>query len=148
MTTFPTPDLVERAADLVVHGIAVRTDLNTAMTDIPAHWQQFQQRGATPPAFDAAIYAVYCDYEADWRRGYTLVIGVAAAADAPVPEGLRRVTIPGGRYARIAANGEPPQVIPQTWNYLNTVWAKPRRYVADFERYTARDAAEIFVGVP
>lgn len=148
MTKFSEPEVVERAEDLVIHGIAVRTDLSTAATVIPAHWQRFQHRAPTPPAFDAGIYAVYCDYASDWRGEYTLVLGVAVAPEAPVPDELRRVVIPGGRYARLAVHGDPAQVIFPAWMYLNTAWAQPRRYVADFERYTARDQAEIWVGVP
>lgn len=139
-----TPDIVERDQDLVVHGIAVRTRPSTAMIDIPAHWQRF----TASPVASPEIYAVYCDYESDWRGEYTLVLGVAAPADAPVPDGQRRVTIPRGRYAKLAVNGDPTQVIVRAWDYLNTQWAQPRRYAADFERYTSRDAAEIFVGVP
>jgi predicted transcriptional regulator YdeE len=137
----------ERTTELVVIGLAQRLEASVAATEIPRLWQRFQREHALPrPPGDAATYAVYCDYESDWRGAYTLVLGVAAAADAPVPAGMRRVAIPPGRYARFSANGDPAQVIWQTWMHINTVWCGARQYLADYERYTD-DEAEIAVGV-
>jgi predicted transcriptional regulator YdeE len=131
---------VDLTADLVVIGLPLRTSPEGAMSDIPAHWQKFMGTNVasriSSQEDDAHVYAVYCDYDSDHRGAYTLVIGFAVAPSTPVPEGLRRVRIPAGRYASFTANGNPAEVIWQTWTHINSSSEeRARRYIADFERY-------------
>jgi predicted transcriptional regulator YdeE len=72
-----------------------------------------------------------------------MVLGVAVDAHAAVPEHMRRTRIPSGRYARFHAEGDPTQVIWQTWQHINERWEQrtERRYIADFERYTPESQA-------
>jgi predicted transcriptional regulator YdeE len=151
---------VERADDLIILGIALRTSAAAAGQDIPGFWQRFQQEGLTDRlprrgVDDGAVYAVYCDYESDGGGAYTMVLGVAIDAATDVPAGLRRVRIPAGRYAQFVVTGNPAEVIWQAWMYVNGEWPRrgERRYIADYERY-APDAfsggtvrAEIVVGL-
>ena len=142
-----TPEYVELSDDLVIVGTAMRTSPRTAASDIPALWQRFMQqdlaRQLPRRTDDPAVYAVYCDYESDFRGPYTLVLGVAADARADVPEHMRRTRIPSGRYARFHAEGDPTQVIWQTWQHINESWDQrtERRYIADFERYAPESLA-------
>jgi len=135
------PTLIELTSDLVIIGPSVRTSPATAGTDIPALWQSFMAGGMASklPARkdDAHLYAVYCDYQTDSAGRYTMVLGVAADAAAPIAEGTRRVRIPAGKYASFVAKGDPAKVIWQTWMHVNTEWdgRARRRYIADFERY-------------
>lgn len=148
---------VDLATDRVILGLAVRTSLATAAIDIPAHWSRFMEEGiaARLASSTGDLYAVYCDYESDFRGPYTMVVGVGVAVDVTVPSGLRRVRIPAGRYASFDAKGDPAQVIWQTWAHVNGAWPDRgrRRYIADFERYPAGTlrpdhvVAEIGVGV-
>lgn len=146
--TSPTP--FDHPQDLVIHGLAIRTSPERAATDIPAHWQAAMAGGL--PA-RGEIYAVYCDYESDFRGAYTLVLGTVVAPDAPLPEGYRRVRIPAGHYAAFTATGDPTAVVWQTWMHINSAWEgrHRRRYIADYERYTAMSAdsvtAEIALGI-
>jgi predicted transcriptional regulator YdeE len=129
--------------DLTIIGCATRTRPEAAASDIPALWQRFRQEGvaARLQASDAFLYALYCDYESDHRGAYTMVLGVACAADAPVPEGMRRVRVPAGRFARFPVAGNPAEVVWKAWAYINGegagAWGRgvERRYIADFERY-------------
>src|SRR5215470_11206737 len=95
---------IDNRADIVIIGIALRTSNAEAMATIAAHWGRFMQEGIAArlpqKPDDAAVYAVYCDYEADHTRAYTLVLGVAVDARAEVPAGMRRVRVPAGAYAR------------------------------------------------
>lgn len=135
--------------DLVIHGLEVRTSPATAAHDIPALWGRFLAR----PLDAEQVYAVYCDYASDFRGIYTLVLGVAADADAPVAPGLRRVTVPAGRFARFSACGNPAEAIGRAWSEINGAGCSDRRYVADFERYDAHAMrpeyadAEVLVGL-
>jgi predicted transcriptional regulator YdeE len=133
------------SSDLTIIGLSVRTRPEAAATDIPALWQRFLAEGVPGklPACDAYLYALYCDYERDFRAGYTMVLGVAVDAQAPVPEGMRRVRVPAGPYARFAVKGDPAAVVWGAWQHINGegdgAWRRQgeRRYLADFERYVA-----------
>ncbi len=154
-----TPDEIELSEDVVVIGIALRTSAATAMADIPGFWGRFMREdvAARLPrrGDDASTYAVYCDYESDASGPYTMVLGVAAPDGAPVPDGMRRVRLPRGRYARFVAEGDPAQVVWRTWAEVNERWEgrTRRRYIADCERYASEGPApgqvrvEILVGV-
>ena len=122
-------------------GFACRTSSSAAGRDIPAHWQRVLAGGLferlIPMRGDPAIYAVYCDYETDWRGACTFVIGMQVAAESRVPEGLVAVRIPAGRYANIALQGNPKDVLWRTWSTIGETWAhrNERRYAVDYERY-------------
>jgi predicted transcriptional regulator YdeE len=122
-------------------GLACRTSATAAARDIPAHWQRVLEGGGLeqllPVAGDPAIYAVYSDYESDWRGAYTFVIGMQVAPESRVPEGLAAVCIPAGRYANISLHGNPKDILWRTWSYIGETWAhgNERRYAADYERY-------------
>jgi predicted transcriptional regulator YdeE len=136
-----TPEHVELPEDLIVVGTAIRTSPETAAADIPALWQRFMQddlaNQVPQRSDDPATYAVYCDYQSDYRGPYTLLLGVAVKHGAPVPDQMRRTRIPSGHYASFHVEGDPAQVIWQTWQHINERWdaRNQRRYVADFERY-------------
>jgi predicted transcriptional regulator YdeE len=152
----------ERASvprDLVIVGLAIRTSPATAGGDIAATWQQFWSEGIVQRVerdpSDANVYAVYCDYQSDHDGAYSMVLGVAVAAKAPVPAGLRRVRVPAGPYAHFVASGDAGRAVWEVWSHVNGAWELPgaRRYIADFERY-APDAmadgkvtADVMVGL-
>jgi predicted transcriptional regulator YdeE len=99
------------------------------------------------PEDDDRTYVVYCDYENDWRGAYTMVLGARCDASAAIPEGMRRVRVPSGRYESIPVQGDPAQVIWRAWMWINEEWQPPRRYIADVERYDAPDRAELLLGL-
>ena len=154
-----TPDYIDILDDLVIVGTATRTSLQTAPTDIPALWQTFMQQDLVNSlprrSDDASIYAVYCDYESDFSGPYTMVLGVAVDAHAAVPAHTRRARIPRGQFASFRAEGDPRQIIWQTWQHINERWDRraDRRYIADFERYAPESAggdsvkADVVVGL-
>ena len=130
-----------RDSDLVIIGLALRTRPQDAAKNIPGHWQRFMREGIAGIILarkdDANRYAVYCDYESDHRGPYTMVLGAAVDPGAAVPEGLVRVRVPAGNYARFGVTGDPSKLIWQTWGYINGEWPGKagRRYLADVERY-------------
>jgi predicted transcriptional regulator YdeE len=127
--------------DVVVIGLAVATSPERAPQDIPAHWQRFfmEQVGSRLPVRqdDPHLYCVYCDYQSDHRGAYTMVLGHAVEPSVAVPQGMRRVRIPAGRYAQLPFDGRPEHVINAGWSFINERWdgRSQRRYIADFERY-------------
>jgi predicted transcriptional regulator YdeE len=143
---------VEQPSDLTIIGLAARIDPAKASEQIPTLWQRF---AATAAPGTAPIYAVYCDYDADHARPYTMVLGVEAPHTAAVPEGQRRVRVPAGPFACTTANGRVDTVVWQTWATINAdaKLTAARRFVADFERYLAPPSsdgqvhAEVWVGL-
>jgi predicted transcriptional regulator YdeE len=148
-------EYLKQDEDLVIIGPALRTAPEQAARDLPALWQRFMQESLPrlPGATD--VYSVYCDYESDFRGPYTVVLGVRASAETPVPEGMRRVRIPRGAYARFIARGDPAEAILRTWAHVWHAWERrgERRYIADFERHPLASLgqgvieAEVMVGL-
>jgi predicted transcriptional regulator YdeE len=136
-------DIIQNAQDrdLVIIGLAVATSPERAALDIPTHWQRFfvEQVSARLPLRqdDTHLYCVYCDYQSDHRGAYTMLLGHAVSSGAVVPQGMRRVRIPAGRYAQLSFDGRPEQVINAAWSFVNERWdgRANRRYIADYERY-------------
>ena len=148
-------EYLKQDEELVIIGPALRTSTEQAARDIPAFWQRFMQESLPVLKGARDVYAVYCDYESDYLGPYTMLLGVQVDAKASVPEGMSKVVIPRGNYARFMAQGDPAQVIWRTWAHVNGAWERrgERRYSADFERYALASMgqgpveAEVLVGL-
>jgi predicted transcriptional regulator YdeE len=111
------------------------------MKDIPAIWSDFLQQNAAAKirnrAHPPAMYAVYSDYESDWRGEYSYLIGCGVTRAATVPEGMEVRQIPAQSYAVFTAKGRMPDEVLAVWS---TVWLSslPRTYTFDFEVYDQR----------
>ncbi len=92
------------------------------------------------------VYSVYCEYERDYTKPYTVVIGCAVDPLTAVAEGLTIVSVPPGKFAVLKAEGEMPQAVFNAWS---EVWATPldRSYEADFDHYGTDGVVTIHVGV-
>jgi predicted transcriptional regulator YdeE len=88
---------------------------------------------ALPPT----MYAVYSDYESDWRGEYSYLIGVGVARAGTVLEGMEKRKIPAQTYAVFTAKGQMPDEVLAIWSM---VWLSdlPRTYSFDFEVYDKR----------
>jgi predicted transcriptional regulator YdeE len=133
---------------LTVMGIAARVS-NAEPQKIGDLWGKFYPMGAqkiVETRLDETIYSVYCEYEGDASQPYTVVIGCAVAADAVVPDGLKKIDIEAGKFALFPVTGPMPMGVIQTWGQ---VWATPleRRYQADFDRYGDDGVVTVNVGI-
>ncbi len=148
-------EYLKQDEDLVILGVALRTSSEQAARDIPALWQRFMQESLARLPAAGDVYAVYCDYESDFRGPYTMVLGVPASVETPIPDGMRKVVIPRGDYARFMARGDPAQALWGTWAHVWNAWERrgERRYAADFERHARASLgqghieAEVVVGL-
>jgi predicted transcriptional regulator YdeE len=145
MTLANASDLVDLPARRIA-GIAQRSSYDTIGVDAGALWQRAFREGVAT----GLVHAVYYDYASDFRGAYTMMIG-GDLGDAPVPAGRASMIIPAGRYARIAADGDPTVVITRAWQHIHAEWPlRDRRvYGADFEVHGIRGpgTADIYVGV-
>lgn len=103
-------------------------------------WQKFEKgnyAARIPNKTGDEIYAVYYGYEGDHTKPFGYFIGCKVISHSVVPEGLNKLTIPGGTYRKITARGKMPDCIINAWK---EIWASDfqRSYTYDFEVYHER----------
>ena len=136
---------------LTIMGIFTRAS-NDNPREIGDLWRRFHAIGngsAIPARLSDAHYGVYCEYEGDHSKPFTVVIGCAVPADTEVPEGMKKVTIAAGNFAVYEVEGELPHAVFDTWA---EIWATPldRLYQADYDVYgdtSSKTGATVHVGV-
>ncbi|MBS0636305.1 MAG: effector binding domain-containing protein [Verrucomicrobia bacterium] len=125
---------------LHIIGIECRTSNapEAASRDIPKHWEKFYSENTMsqiPNRVSNEVLALYCDYEGDWTKPYSVVIGCKVSSLDAIPDGMVAKTIPEGSYAVFHAVGEHPAALIQTWG---KVWQQQdlgRTYTGDYELY-------------
>ena len=147
---------VKKLPARTVIGIARRTSNAEALDTIPRCWQEFLVNNApariphrvNPPV----MYAVYSDYEKDWTKPYSYLLGCGVTRADKVPEMMEVRNIPPQTYAVFKAKGRMPDEIYGVWA---NVWSSelPRTYTYDFEVYDKRftrpvaKEADVYVAV-
>ncbi len=131
-------------------GIECRT-INTpdrAPIDIGKLWERFYTEKVfdkIPNKTSNETLALYCDYEGDYTKPYSVVIGCRVDSFEQLPEGLVVKTLPATSYAVFKAIGKHPDAVIKGWN---TIWQTElkRTYTGDFEVYGEgfqKDPAEV-----
>lgn len=121
-------------------GITVRTtnEGGKAAQDIPALWGRFMSEGVLqkiPNKIDDTIYCMYTDYEGDYIKPYTTIIGCRVTSLEDVPEGMIGKTVETGQYVKYVAKGNIMQgAVQEVWQ---DIWQSDiqRAYTADFDVY-------------
>jgi len=129
-------------------GLCVKTSPEHAGTQIPAHWERFYTENCLekiPNRLNNTLYGVYTDYEGDFTKPYSLIIGTQVSSLSSIPEGMVGKEIPAQVYAEFETEGELPQAIFDKWC---EIWEAPleRSYLSDFERYDG-GVVSIYIGV-
>ena len=141
-----------------VIGISTRTtnENHQAATDIGALWNKFISEGILqkiPNKIDDAIYSIYTEYEGDYTRPYTTILGCKVKNTDTIPEGMVALNIQASDYKKITTKGNLQEgIVYKKWL---EIWNMDldRAYQADFEIYDAKaqnpEDAEvcIYVGV-
>ncbi|OYU30798.1 MAG: AraC family transcriptional regulator [Comamonadaceae bacterium PBBC2] len=138
---------------ITVVGIELRTTNLEAMQTIPPHWGRFAQEGVLARIdrrLSDDVFAVYTHFEnagANNTGLYSLVIGAAVPASAPVPEGMVRVVIPASQRMEFAVPAGRFDLVGPGWQ---TVWAQsalPKTWVVEYEHYRANGDIAISIGL-
>lgn len=121
-------------------GFAKRTTNENAQAvqDIPELWKHFlsnQFLDKIPNKVDSSIYSMYTDYEKDYTKPYTTLIGCKVSSLENIPDGMIGRQIEGGTYKKITAKGKLADGI--VYNKWVSIWNSDlkRAYSADFEIY-------------
>ncbi|MCT4121791.1 GyrI-like domain-containing protein [Elizabethkingia anophelis] len=123
-----------------VIGIAVRTtnENQKAAQDIPVLWNKFMTEGIInliPNKADHAIYCIYTDYEKDYTKPYTTILGCKVNSLDTIPEGMVGKIIESSDYSKQTIKGNLTEGI--VYNEWLKIWNMDldRSYTADFEIY-------------
>ena len=135
-------------------GISIRTTNanGQAAQDIPLLWQRFLSGNLAdliPNKASNDVLCIYTDYEGDYTRPYTTLLGCKVTSLDDLPDGMSAKSFEAGHYIRFLAKGNIMEgAVFDTWT---KIWASniPRKYYIDFEVYGAKavdlTAAEVDV---
>lgn len=126
-----------------VIGISTRTtnEGGQATMDIPALWNRFMNEGIAgqiPNKLDNSIYCIYTNYEKDYTKPYTTILGCKVENLNMIPQGMIGKTIEGTNYIKYTVQGNISEgLVFQEWK---KIWNSDltRAYTADFEVYDER----------
>ena len=127
-----------------VIGIAVETtnEEGKSAEDIGRLWHKFYEEEIPqkiPSREGEEVYSIYTDYESDYQRKYTAIIGMKVSSLDSVPSGLVGREFEGGNYLKFVAMGKMPDAVAKTWQQIwNEDEELNRKYTADFEIYDAK----------
>lgn len=135
-----------------VVGVSVRTSNQPgkAAIDIPELWARFSTENIAaklPNKLGDEVYSVYTDYEGDYTKPYTAIIGYVVENLEQIPEGMQGLAIMGGPYERHILKGNMNEGL--VFNAWLEIWKSgvSRAYTADFEVYGKKaqnpEAAEV-----
>lgn len=138
-------------------GISVRTtnENGQATTDIPQLWNKFMSENIImqiPNKSSNDIYCLYTDYESDYTRPYTTILGCRVHDLNSIPAGFTGKSIQGN-YTTFTASGDlTAGIVFKKWQ---EIWNTnlPRAYTTDFEVYGSKAQnqsnaqIDIFVGI-
>lgn len=141
-----------------VIGISVRTTNENGQStqDIPALWHNFMTNGIAdkiPNKIDNSIYCIYTEYEKDYTKPYTTILGCKVSDLQTIPDEMIGKTFDKANYTKIVAKGNILQGM--VFNEWTKIWNSDldRAYTADFEVYDERTQnpenaeVDIFVAV-
>lgn len=122
-----------------VMGIQIRTtneDWQVA-EDLPPFWGRFWRENTPskiPNQKTGEALGLYCEYEKDHTKPYTLVAGCEVTLVGEIPEGLVVKRVPASNYAVFRIKGEYPAALMKAWEW---VWEGhlERTYTGDLEIY-------------
>lgn len=129
----------EQQKEKLFIGLELRTNNQECSLAMPLHQARFFQENIPskiPNKINGNILALYTDYEGDYTRPYSWILGYEVSSLDEVPEGLVGKVIPESKYAVFTTQGAFPQGLIAVWQ---EIWQSglPRSYTSDFEVYPA-----------
>lgn len=122
----------------IVVGISVRTtnENGKAAIDIPELWTKFMSKNLIekiPNKIDNTIYCIYTEYEKDYTKPYTTILGCKVSSTENMPNEMVAKTLENQNYRKFVAKGNILQGI--VFGEWTKIWNTEidRKYTADFE---------------
>lgn len=133
----------EKVAEKRIIGLELRTENREALKTIPPHWDRFFKENVMakiPNKLSNDLYVVYTNYEEDYKKPYTYILGCEVSTLDEVPAGLVAVVIPASTYTTFTTEGQLPKALGELWHRIWSLEDKHslnRAYTTDFEFYPA-----------
>lgn len=109
-------------------------------------WKRFYSpeiAGALKNRADEYALGIYTEYDSDEKGAYTAAVGCAVSGTDGLPEGMRAITIPAGRYAVFSITGglDTQQQLAALRKLWQELWSMNlgRAFSCDFEEYRSAD---------
>lgn len=122
-----------------IMGISIRTTNENAKAaqDLPPFWGRFfseQIQAQIPYQKTGEVIGLYCEYESDHTKPYTVVAGCEVTVAGDAAEGMVVKHLPESKYAVFEISGPFPQTLMDAWQWI---WQSDlkRTYTGDFELY-------------
>ena len=118
-------------------GLELRTNNDECSFAMPVHKEKFF-RGNIPAKIsnkvDDSLLALYTDYEGDYTKPYSWILGYEVSSLDKISDGLVGKIIPEANYAVFTTQGEFPLGLIAVWQ---AIWKSNlhRSYTCDFEVY-------------
>lgn len=128
---------IEHQKEKFFIGLELRTNNEECSLTMPVHKDKFLRENIPskiPNKINGSILALYTDYEGDYTKPYSWILGCEVSSLEQVPEGLVGKTIPESKYAVFTTRGKFPEGLIAAWQYI---WRSNlhRSYTSDFEVY-------------
>jgi predicted transcriptional regulator YdeE len=128
---------IEQQKEKYFIGLELRTNNEECSLAMPAHKEKFFKENTLakiPNKINGNIIALYTDYEGDFTKPYSWILGSEVSSLEQVPEGLVGKTIAASKYAVYTTQGEFPQGLIAVWQ---EIWKSDlqRAYTSDYEVY-------------
>lgn len=128
---------IEHQKEKFFIGLELRTNNDECSFTMPAHKERFFKKNIPsniPNKVNGNILALYTDYEGDYTKPYSWILGCEVSSLDEVPEDLVGKAIPESNYAVFTTQGEFPQGLIAVWQ---AIWKSnlQRSYTSDFEVY-------------
>lgn len=122
--------------DFKIIGVSTQTtnENGQSIKDVEALWNTFWNKNITaqiPNKINENIYAVYTDYESDYKGKYTLIIGYLVSNLNNVPNNFVGREISVGNTEKFISKGKMPEAILKTWSEIWENNKLKRAYRAD-----------------
>ncbi len=120
-------------------GLELRTSNEEMPSQVNAHWGRFYSEflHKIPNRVDGSVLALYTDYEGDYTKPFSYIVGCEVSSLDEIPEGMVGRVIPQSEYALFTTDGPFPKCMIDTWQ---KIWHAEksdirRTYTNDFELY-------------
>ncbi len=130
---------VVQKSPMQVMGIELRTtneNMQSAV-DIAPFWGRFYReniQSKIPNQKTGEVLGLYCEYEKDHTKPYTLLAGCEVTLVGDIPADLVVKRVPAAKYAVFEITGKFPDQLMKVWKWI---WEGNlrRTYTGDFEIY-------------
>lgn len=120
-------------------GIPLSTSYEEArfQNDVPPFWDKFYRENLAekiPNKVNDDLLAVYTDYEGDYSKPFTYLLGCEVTSLERIPEEMKGLEIEASSYMVLATKAGFPLSMMNIWQ---TIWNSnlKRAYTTDFEVY-------------